>query len=97
MTKTPDEEIAEIKIETFESFKDSRRIWIIEERGADFIIHTWTGSDWIHGSGVGPSISYPTLRRAASRLLQLLGVGPVAPQTWPEAIGIGSVSVDDET
>lgn len=95
MTKTPDEEIAEIKRETFESFKDSRRVWIIEERGADYIVHTWHNDQY--GVGVGPTSSYLTLRKAASRLLQLLSVGVVAPQTWPEEIGIGNIHVDNET
>ncbi len=41
--------------------------------------------------GVGPPTEYPTLRKAASRFLQLLGTGVVAPQTWPEDICIGHV------
>lgn len=91
---THDEEVAEIKTVTFDMFRDSRKVWIIEERGADFIVHTWDGPDAKHGSGVGPASSYPTLRKAASRLMQLLAVGPVAPQTWPEEACIGSISTD---
>lgn len=89
---TPDEEIAEIKRETFDTFKGSPHVWIIEERGSEFIVHTWSGPGHINGSGVGPPSSYPTLRRAASRLLQLFGIGPVAPQTWPEEACIGSIT-----
>lgn len=88
----PEEEIAKIKRDTFETFKDSRRVWIIEERVAEFIVHNWTGEDAPHGAGVGPGSSYPTLRKAAARLLQLLHVGPVAPQTWPESVCIGSIN-----
>ena len=93
----PEAEIAEIKRETFDKFTDSRQVWIIEERGADFIVHQWHGGDWQHGSGVAPPTVYPTLRKAAARLLQLLGTGPVAPQTWPEDICVGSVTLVDES
>ena len=87
---SPNETIAEIKRETFDIFKDSPHVWIIEERGAEFIVHTWCGKDHVNGPGVGPATSYPTLRKAAARFLQMLGVGAVAPQTWPEDICIGA-------
>ncbi len=89
---TPEETIAEIKREHFDRFKNSRQVWFIEEHGADFTVHTWHGGDWQHGAGVGPATSYPTLRKAAARFLQMLGTGPVAPQTWPEDICVGSVT-----
>lgn len=38
---------------------------------------------------VGPVIEYNTRRQAAARLLQLMELGPVAPQTWPESICVG--------
>lgn len=91
---TPEEEIANIKREEFDRFKDSPHVWIIEERGPDFIIHSWSGASHKNGSGVGPTSTYPTLRKAAARLLHLLHVGPVAPQTWPEEVGIGSVTME---
>ena len=91
---TPDETITEIKRETFETFKDSPRVWIIEESGAEFIVHSWYGAAPAHGAGVGPPSSYPTLRKAASRFLQMLGTGAVAPQTWPESVCIGSVDCE---
>lgn len=91
---TPEETIAEIKQETFDIFKNSRNVWLIEERGADFIVHTWLGPDADHGSGVGPPNEYPTLRKAASRLLQMLGCGAVAPQTWPERVCIGNINCE---
>jgi hypothetical protein len=90
---TAEETIAEIKRETFDIFKGSPQVWIIEERGAEFIVHTWHGDGWKHGAGVLPPSSYPTLRKAAARMLQMLGVGAVAPQTWPEDVCIGSVSL----
>lgn len=93
VTGGPDEEIAQIKRETFERLRTARQLWIIEERGAEFIVHQWTGAEWKNGAGVGPPTGYPTLRKAAARLLQLLGTGAVAPQTWPEDIGIGNVTL----
>lgn len=93
---TPDETIAAIKKEVFDVLKHSRRVWIIEERGSEFIVHRWSGSEWKNGAGVGPPSAYPTLRKAAARLLQLLGVGAVAPQTWPEQCCIGSIALDAE-
>ena len=91
---SPEETIAEIKQETFDIFKGSPHVWIIEERGAEFIVHTWSGPGHINGSGVGPPSSYPTLRKAAARFLQMLGVGAVAPQTWPENVCIGSIDCE---
>lgn len=89
---TPDETIAKIKQETFEVLRQSRRVWMIEERGAEFVVHTWLGDDWKNGAGVGPPSSYPTLRKATARLLQLLEIGPVAPQTWPESVCLGTIT-----
>lgn len=89
---TFEQEVSKIKSDTFESLKDSRRVWIVEERGADFIIHAWIGPDYTHGPGVGPTSSYPTLRKAAARLMQLFAIGPVAPQTWPEEACIGTIT-----
>ncbi len=92
-----DDEIASIKCETFERFKNSRRVWIIEECDGEFVVHTWSGTDGRYGAGVGPPSSYPTLRKAAARLLQLLHIGPVAPQTWPERVCVGMVTMDSES
>lgn len=50
-----------------------------------------------HGpGGVCPAVTYPTERLAAARLLQLLRLGPVAPQTHPETACIGTVEREDE-
>lgn len=53
------------------------------------------GVYWQSAESVGPVTEYNTKRQAAARLLQLLAVGPVAPQTWPEEIGVGHVSLSD--
>ena len=90
-------EIIEIKREYFDRLKNSRRVWIIEERDAEFVVHHWYGVGWQNGTGVGPPHEYPTLRKAAARLLQLLGVGAVAPQTWPEETCIGEITTEDGT
>lgn len=84
---TFEEEIAAIKRDHFDTFSTSKNVWIVEERGADFIVHQWSPG------GVAPTSTYPTLRKAASRLLQLFHIGPVAPQTWPEEVCIGSVTL----
>jgi Uma2 family endonuclease len=88
----PNEEIAQIKREHFARLAGSRQVWLIEEAGGQFTVHHWTGPDWINGPGVAPQSDYPTLRKAAARLLQLLRVGPVAPQTWPEEVCVGVIN-----
>lgn len=92
----PEKIIDDIKRETFDTFKTSRNVWIVEERGSEFIVHSWSGNDAKHGPGVGPPNGYPTLRKAGARLLQLLGVGAVAPQTWPEEVCVGEAHLRKE-
>lgn len=92
----PKQIISDIKQETFERIKNARRVWIVEECGADFVVHTWSGPDAQYGPGVGPPHEYPTLRKAAARLLQVMEVGAVAPQTWPENVCIGSVNIGED-
>lgn len=94
---TPEETIADIKQETFNRLRNSRNVWFIEETGGEFVVQEWMGPDAKHGAGVAPPSSYPTLRKAAARLLQLLGTGAVAPQTWAESVCIGEVTMDDGT
>lgn len=43
----------------------------------------WALREFTHDS-VMPPVLYPTKRRLIARLMQLMGTGPVAPQTWPE-------------
>lgn len=52
---------------------------------------TWTIEHYVHGEQKDSSypITYkPTAREAMSRVLQLLDLGPVAPQTHPERVGV---------
>ena len=42
---------------------------------------------------VWPVIKYPDKRTVAARLLQLLDIGPVAPQVHAEKVQIGSVKL----
>ena|SRR5690349_15717571 len=92
---TPDEEINNIKCDHFDRFRNSHQVWFIEEVGGEFVVQEWSGPGYKNGAGVAPSSSYPTLRKAAARLLQLLGTGAVAPQTWPESVCIGEVTMED--
>lgn len=92
---TPDGTISEIKTATFSRLKNARQVWIIEETGEGFTVHRWTGSSYKFGAGVGPPHDYPTLRKAAARLLQLFGTGPVAPQTWPEEVCLGEIILNE--
>lgn len=48
----------------------------------------------IEVSGIWPTVSKKTDREVVARLMQVLGVGPVAPQTEPERIEVGSDSID---
>lgn len=41
--------------------------------------------------GIGPCILKPDKRGIAARLLQLLQLGPVAPQDYPEDICVGEI------
>lgn len=79
-----DRELEEIRDQAFGHLRQSRALMIVE---------TAEGFEvWDHSpTGIAPPSCYPTKREAAARLLQLLGIGPVAPQTWPEAACIGSV------
>lgn len=54
---------------------------------------SWTideGSNPLAGEG-WPTVRKPTARQAVARLLQLLDMGPVAPQTTPERVCIGEL------
>lgn len=61
--------------------------WILEELpSGEMKVHQHSHN------GVAPQSTYPTRRKAASRLLQLLGIGPVAPQDYPEKVCIGEIN-----
>lgn len=79
-----DAEVVSIQDEYHSKFRKLKR-WIIVEAADGFTVHEWTVD------GVAPPTTYPTARLAASRLLQLLKVGPVGPQDHPEAVCVGSI------
>ena len=85
-----DAEVAGIQRDFLDRFKASRRWIIVEESDGSYSVHEHT---W---DGVAPPSSYPDKRKAAARLLQLLGIGPVAPQTWPEAVCVGEIRREGE-
>lgn len=67
-----------------------KKRWIIVEDADGYSVHVHTID------GVAPPSTYPTKRLAASRLLQLLGIGPVGPQDHPESVCIGRLETDEE-
>lgn len=80
-----DEEIVQMQDSYHEKFRRLHR-WIIVEDVDGFTVHEWTID------GVAPPSTYPTARLAASRLLQLLRLGPVGPQDHPEDVCVGTVT-----
>lgn len=86
--KMLDAEIVAFQDGYHSQFRDKRR-WIIVQDDSGFIVHVWTVD------GVAPPTTYPTKRLAAARVLQLMGLGPVAPQDHPEEVCIGSVELGD--
>lgn len=87
-----DKEVARIKEDTFKVLADARNVWMIEETGEGFTVRHWSAEGESSEDGVAPSSDYPDKRKAAARLLQLLKTGPVAPQTWPEEVCVGTVT-----
>ena len=81
---------------------DMVEIWRIKARsmsGArDGIAIIETGGGWeVHqwgSGGIWPVTTYRTKRLAGARALQLLGIGPVAPQSHPEIACIGTVQLE---
>ena len=69
-----------IKTEHYEANRHKEVIAIVKEDNGQFGIYQQTEYS------VAPYILYPTARLAAARVLQLLGIGPVAPQYEPEVI-----------
>lgn len=77
-------DINEIKSEHYESNRDKPIVAIVQE-GNEFGVYQQTKDS------VSAYIKYPNARLAAARVLQLLGLGPVAPQDHPEEICIGHI------
>ena len=84
-----DPEVEQFKAERFEQIKGSK-CYVIEQAGPDWVVHQWTADS------IMPISVYKTPRLAASRVLQLLHIGPVAPQDHPETIGIDLAALGPE-
>jgi hypothetical protein len=84
-----DPEILQMQNDFLERNRERTR-WIILDAVGGYEVHCHTKD------GVAPPTSYPTKRLAASRLLQLLGIGPVAPQDHPERICVGTVQTNEQ-
>ena len=81
-----DAEVEKFKADYFEAFRP-REMWaIVDLPNGKFGVY------WHSAESVGPLSEYNTKRQAAARLLQMLQCGPVAPQTWPEAICVGTIN-----
>lgn len=85
--QSQDEEIVMMQDDYHEKFRRLKR-WIIVQDKDGFTVHEWTID------GVAPPSTYATARLAASRLLQLLGLGPVGPQDHPEDVCVGTIKMD---
>jgi hypothetical protein len=81
---TQDAIVTEIQNEWLEQNRTALR-WMIVETPEGYEVHQHSAAS------VWPPTTYPTKRLAAARLLQLLGIGPVAPQTHPESVCVGYV------
>lgn len=82
-------DIVEIKREHHSRWMGASNLWVVEETTSGrFSVQHHTPD------GVAPPSQYPTIRKAAARLLQLFGCGAVAPQTTPEEVCIGTVTSD---
>jgi hypothetical protein len=86
---TIEEEIEHIRQENLSRIALAHRTIMIVEIDGKFEVHEHTPT------GIAPVSDYPTKQKAAARVLQLLHIGPVAPQTWPEAVCIGTVYSDE--
>ncbi len=82
-----DADIVSIQHEWLNQNRLRQRWIIVQESDGTYSVH--------HHSvgGVAPPTNYATPRLAASRLLQLLGVGPVGPQDHPEEVCISSATI----
>lgn len=81
-----DPEIIDIQETWFRDNCGNKR-WVIVEVPSGYELH-------IHDrDNVSPVVTYSTKREVAARLLQLLNIGPVAPQIHAEEVEIGSVEL----
>ena len=79
-----DKETAEIAAENRAAWA-GKRLWCVVEEADGYYVHSHAPD------GVSPSSRYGTKREAVARLMQLLHIGPVAPQTHPEKAVISTV------
>jgi hypothetical protein len=85
---TPEENYADItamQAEWNAKWRDKRRWIVVEEADGTYSIHEHMTD------GVAPPCVKPNKREVAARLLQLLQIGPVAPQDWPEEVCVGEI------
>lgn len=85
---TPEENYADItamQADWNARWRDKRRWIIVEEGDGTYSIHEHMTD------GVAPPTIKPGKREVAARFLQLLGIGPVAPQDYPEEVCIGEI------
>ena len=54
---------------------------------------SWTINEYA-GSSRWPPVHKPNTREMVARVMQLVGIGPVAPQISPEDVCIGSVTAE---
>lgn len=80
-----DEQTERIAAENLAAFVGKDVVAIVEEDG-EWVVHQFSAT------GVAPISAYPSKRLAAARVLQLMHIGPVAPQTHPETAAIGAIS-----
>jgi hypothetical protein len=78
-------EIQQIARENREGWAGKALIAIVEESEGVFSVHQH------FPDGVAPSSDYPNARAAVSRVMQLMRIGPVAPQTHAETACIGEI------
>ena len=84
-----DEEIEAIRWENLKRITKARRTIMVVEIDGKFEVHDHSPT------GIAPCSEYESKQKAAARVLQLLHIGPVAPQTWPEIACIGNVTTGE--
>ena len=81
-----DAEVERIKDEHYANLR-KRNVIMIEQSDYGYRMHQWSPD------GVAPQSDYDTPHEAAARALQLLGIAePIAPQSWPEQVQIGTIN-----
>lgn len=83
------DDIKDIAQENRDDWAGKNIICFVENNGA-FEIHKHTADS------VCPPSTHKTKRKAAARILQLLHIGPVASQSYPEEVCIGEFIKESE-